>query len=131
MKTLGLVTMILCLLTAPLAGCSRNDGNAAVAAEALQVVVKTVPAVPHAGHKADFMVSILEQGRPVQQAGVTLYLEMRDMDHGENVVTLHETKPGEYRGKGAFPMAGEWVAHVRVERERGTESANAKLVVSD
>ncbi|WP_157722021.1 FixH family protein [Tumebacillus avium] len=123
--------MICCLLTTPLAGCSRNDGGSAAAAEALQVVVKTLPAVPHAGQKAEFVVSVLEQGRPVQEAGISLYLEMQDMDHGEHVVTLHEAKPGEYRGKGSFPMAGEWVAHVRVERERGTESANAKLVVSD
>lgn len=126
-----MVAMILCLLMTALSGCSRSDGSTAEAAEALQVVVKTVPAVPRAGQKADIVVSIMEAGRPVQQAGVSLYLEMREMDHGEHVVALRETKPGEYRGKGSFPMGGDWVAHVRVERARGTESANAELVVSE
>lgn len=127
----GIVAMILCLLMTALSGCSREDGSTAAAAEALQVVVQTVPAVPKAGQQADFVVSVKERGRPVQQAGVSLYLEMQDMDHGEHVVTLRETKPGQYIGKGSFPMGGDWVAHVRVERERGTESANAELVVSE
>ncbi|WP_157729523.1 FixH family protein [Tumebacillus algifaecis] len=123
--------LILSLLTVPLLGCSRSDSSVAPAVVPLAVSVQTDPAVPHAEQQTSFLVEVTERDKPVVQAEVSLYLEMREMDHGEHVIRLVETSPGQYRGAGTFPMSGTWVTHVRVKREQGTESVNGEVTVSD
>ncbi|MFD2171251.1 FixH family protein [Tumebacillus lipolyticus] len=123
--------LILCLLLGSAYGCGRADSGQMAVKAGISVEVKTVPEVPQADRPTTFQVSLTENGQPVEKASVSLHLEMQEMDHGDNEVKMQENAPGMYKGEGAFPMSGTWVAHIRVKRDQGTESTHVKLNVSD
>ncbi len=59
--------------------------------------------------------------QPVGGAEVELFLNMPDMNMGENKVRLTEKEPGVYAGKAVFTMKGNW--EVAVRASKGSESA--------
>ena len=129
MKRIRTVWMLMLLLTAALGvlGCSQSEGGSA--APAIDMKIDMEPKEPVAGQETAFHVSIAHDQDGLTGAQVTMFLEMKEMDHGENKIVLQEESPGVYRGKGTFPMSGEWVAHVRAEKGTVIQSANLPLIV--
>jgi hypothetical protein len=127
--TLALPLLVFVLASLCLSGCSRSDAGPPSATGTLQTVIETAPSPPHAGQDVKFTVRVTEGSQPLAKAQVSLFLEMSDMDHGENRVALQEQLPGVYAGTGRFSMAGAWLVHVRAEQNGRTETANVKLAV--
>ncbi|MBX5456028.1 MAG: copper resistance protein CopC/CopD [Thermogemmatispora sp.] len=59
-------------------------------------------------------VSDRQTQRPVTQVGVTLYLNMLDMDMGTEVLNLQPAADGSFSGQGDLTMSGNWSARVQI-----------------
>ncbi|WP_162179470.1 copper resistance CopC/CopD family protein [Thermogemmatispora carboxidivorans] len=59
-------------------------------------------------------VSDRQTQRPATQIGVTLYLNMLDMDMGTEVLNLQPATDGSFSGHGDLTMSGDWLARVQV-----------------
>jgi hypothetical protein len=112
-------------------GCSRADSGPIRVDQKIMVSMQTEPQKPLAKQPTMFHVKVNEEGKDLQHVDVTLFLEMKDMDHGENKVTLQEGPPGVYSGKGTFPMGGNWTAHLRAKTDEDTQTANIPVEVSE
>ncbi|MCX7568620.1 FixH family protein [Tumebacillus sp. DT12] len=128
-RSLLLIAMAALLL----GGCARSDSPPAQQG-GIHAVIETTPKQPVAGAETTFRVTVTKQERDEEIAGadVAMYLEMKEMDHGENRVSLNETaEPGVYSGTGTFPMGGIWTAHVRASVAGETRTANVELKVKE
>jgi copper transport protein len=59
-------------------------------------------------------VSNRQTQRPVTQVGVTLYLNMLDMDMGTEVLNLQPAADGSFSAQGDLTMSGNWSARVQI-----------------
>ncbi|WP_176728950.1 copper resistance CopC/CopD family protein [Thermogemmatispora onikobensis] len=59
-------------------------------------------------------VSDRQTQRPATQIGVTLYLNMLDMDMGTEVLNLQPAADGSFSGHGDLTMSGDWLARIQV-----------------
>ena len=117
------------LLALGAAGCSRAD--ATPVAQDLMVHFDSVPNPPVANQDVELRMHVMRGSQEVEGATVTAFVEMKEMDHGENRVTLQDLSGGVYSGHTKLPMGGEWIAHVRVEQNGKTETANVPFQVSE
>lgn len=117
------------LLGLCLAGCS--GGGTAEQKGGFQAVIETTPQQPITNQETAFKVTVTEpdQDAKMEKAKVSLFLEMTEMDHGENRIELTEAEPGVYQGNGKFPMPGNWLGHVRAEKDGKTHTTNVNLKV--
>lgn len=132
MKRMMLTSLILVtVLALLLAGCGGGQETPANQTNEIKATIETKPSKPAVNQETVFRVTVTEpnQAGNIEKAQVTLFLEMKEMDHGENRIALTEVEPGVYQGKGKFPMSGAWQAHVRVEKEGQTRSTNVDLKV--
>jgi len=127
MVSLVLVTVLALLLV----GCGGGQETPARQADEIAATIDMQPSKPAVNQETVFRVTVTEpkQGEKIEKAQVTLFLEMKEMDHGENRIALTEVEPGVYEGRGMFPMAGAWQAHVRAEKEGQSKSTNVDLKV--
>lgn len=123
--------MLTALLLVTVTGCSREDSGPVRLDQKITISMQTDPPQPVAKQPVNFQVKVNEQGKDIQHVDVMLFLEMKDMDHGENKITLQEGPPGVYSGKGSFLMGGNWVAHLRVKTTEDTQTANIPVKVID
>lgn len=129
-RSLLLIAMAALLL----GGCARSDSPPAQQGGGIHAAIETTPKQPVAGAETTFRVTVTKEERDEEIAGadVAMYLEMKEMDHGENRVSLKEmAEPGVYSGTGTFPMGGVWTAHIRAAVAGETLSANVELKVKD
>ncbi|MGC5325059.1 FixH family protein [Brevibacillus sp. SYSU BS000544] len=115
--------LVASLVLLSLTGCADNKQNS----ESLQgeyftatIAPATVP-VP-TGKEIVYTVNVSHAGQPVTGAKVEVALEMKEMDHGENLMKLTEKKPGVYEGTAILPMSGAWQAYIRIENEGKNET---------
>jgi hypothetical protein len=111
------------------AGCGGGKEAPVEQAKGIQATVATKPEQPVVGKETEFRVTVADDSGKVEKAKVTMFLEMKEMDHGENQIALQEVEPGMYQGKGTLPMEGIWVAHIRAEKEGQTRTSNVELKV--
>jgi hypothetical protein len=132
MKLKTRIGLLLCsLLLLAATGCSRADSGPIRVDQKIVISMQTEPQQPVAKKPTTFHVKVNEEGRDLSHVDVTLFLEMKDMDHGENKVTLQEGPAGVYSGTGTFPMGGEWTAHLRAKTDEDTQTANIPVQVSE
>ncbi|MGZ4112705.1 MAG: FixH family protein [Tumebacillaceae bacterium] len=124
-----ILPVLAALLLVAVTGCSRADSGPIRVDQKITISMQTNPQQPVAKQPTTFQVKVNEEGRDLQHVDVTLFLEMKDMDHGENKVVLQEGPPGVYSGKGTFPMGGDWVAHLRAKTDDDTQTANLPVQV--
>ncbi|MGB8955259.1 MAG: FixH family protein [Tumebacillaceae bacterium] len=110
-------------------GCARAD--ATLVDPGVQVQMQTMPQAPVAHQDVELRLHVMEDGQAVENAKVTAFLEMEEMDHGENRLSLQEQSGGNYSGRTRLPMGGQWIAHVRVEQNGHTDTANLPFQVSE
>ena len=129
-RQLGKGLLVVSMLTLLLVGCAGGQ-DAPTQSGGINAAIETKPQKPVANKDTEFRVSVTEPDRDVavEKAQVTLFLEMKEMDHGANQVELTEVEPGVYQGKGKFPMAGIWVAHIRAKQDKQTRTNNVELKV--
>jgi len=131
-RSLLLVAMAALLL----GGCARSDSAPTPQQQSggIHAAIETTPKQPVARTETTFRVTVTKQEKEEEIAGadVAIFLEMKEMDHGENRISLKETaEPGVYSGTGTFPMGGIWTAHVRAAFGGETQSANVELKVNE
>lgn len=106
------------------AGCAREETNPGGQEDHFSGKLTTVPNPPSAKSPAQFTLVLKDHsGQPVSDAEVELHLEMKEMDHGRNVVKMKpDTMPGVYTGTGKFAMDRTWEVYARIQssQEKGT-----------
>jgi nitrogen fixation protein FixH len=66
------------------------------------------------GEKVPLVLEIKNHGNPVAGLAVKAILEMKNMDHGQIEVVLHDDGNGIYKQNVQLPMDGDWVADVNI-----------------
>lgn len=117
------------LLVLGASGCARAD--AMPSAQGVQVKMETMPAAPVANQDMELRLHVMKDGHAVENAKVTAFIEMEEMDHGENRISLQEQSGGLYSGHARLVMGGRWIAHVRVEQNGQTDTANLPFQVHE
>ena len=102
-----------------LAGCARTTPAPPIAAPAgsfsLRLTVSPNP--PRPLDLTTFTIDAKDgEGEPLRNAAVTVDLAMPSMEMPKNEIACAEVKPGEYSGRGRFPMSGDWRANVTARR---------------
>ncbi|WP_438316481.1 FixH family protein [Sporosarcina sp. FA9] len=104
MKKLIFVVMFMLLV---ISGCDSN-----------KMVVSLEKAPEYTGGViSEFVVKIKEADNAVTGLDVIATLEMAKMDHGVIEVVMVDTGDGSYAGDVELPMAGEWIADVKVNNK--------------
>lgn len=114
------------LLTSCTTGNNANGGNEET--DGLQVqFVK--PDEITSGQKVEYTVKLMKDNQPINNADVTVSLEMVEMDHGKNGFRGKMTEPGVYKGEAVLPMGGDWAAYVKVDAagQKVTKSFDFKV----
>jgi hypothetical protein len=105
-------------------GCGREDSKSVGQDGNFSGKLTTSPNPPSAKSPAQFTLALNDRsGQPVPNATVELHLEMKEMDHGRNVVEMKQgEKPGVYTGTGKFAMDQTWEVYARIQssHERAT-----------
>lgn len=110
-------------------GCARAD--ATPLDQGVQVQLQTMPAAPVANQDVELRLRVTKGGHAVEHAKVTAFMEMEEMDHGENRISLQEQSGGIYSGHTRLAMGGQWIAHVRVEQNGHTDTSNLPFQVGE
>lgn len=96
------------LLIFILAGCgSASD---------YEVSLKTAPKY-NGENDYPIVVEVLENGKPVEGLNIVAPLEMAKMDHGTIEVQFKDNGNGQYESSVELPMAGEWIANMKAEKD--------------
>lgn len=81
----------------------------------MRVTLAMRPAHPRQMDPVSFTVMAVDkEGKPVQNAHVSVELVMPFMEMGRNAVAFEPTGPDAYKGSGRFTMSGEWNVVVSV-----------------
>ena len=148
MTRISAAAIVVALAAAVTAGCGGSnqqntsegmssmpaaDAGSAAGAQAVDIVLKSVPDPPATGTNA-FEVMVMSGGQSVTDADVSVELFMAampamNMPEMKNTVMLTHQKDGTYTGTGQVTMAGMWDATVMVKR-RGTEIGSKKMQVT-
>lgn len=66
------------------------------------------------GEKVPLVLEIKDHGKPVAGLVVKAVLEMKEMDHGQIKVLLHDNGDGIYKENVQLPMNGDWIADLNI-----------------
>jgi len=66
--------------------------------------------------KNDVRISIAEHGRPLRQAGVTLFIGNLSTKTHDRSTPMRETAPGIYTAQTVIPFNGVWLVRVDMEK---------------
>lgn len=77
------------------------------------------------------VLSIMDDGTPVESLDVIATLEMARMDHGLIEVIFKEKEPGIYEGEVKLPMAGEWIANIVITEDGKTAEKTIEFDVDE
>jgi hypothetical protein len=110
-------------------GCARADAKPVD--QDVQVQLQTMPQAPVAHQDVELRLHVTKDGQAVENAKVTAFLEMEEMDHGENRISLQEQSGGNYSGRTRLAMGGQWTAYVRVEQNGHIDTVNLPFQVSE
>lgn len=125
-KIVGVIFLSIVLVTA---GCSQQEVSPSGQEGNLIGELMTSPNPPSARKPTQFTLSLKDRaGQPVSDAKVELHLEMKEMDHGRNVVEMKPANtPGKYTGIGKFAMDQTWEVYARIQSAK--QNATLKFQV--
>lgn len=112
----------------PAADCDIDHGRCVKEAGGLVIVFDAEPKPVRAMRELTFLAVVTKDGRPIQNAAVSIDLTMPGMVMGQNVVKLFHTGNGSYKGKGVIVRCPSgkklWKASVSVQRSGNTAAAD-------
>ena len=113
MRTLTFVLLGLLLA----AGCGGRGDPRLQSSGGLQAQCTPVPDPPRTGHDSGFVITLTQNGAPVQEAGVVIATFFKGLNQTGPVATCRETTPGRYEAtEVSTGMGGKWEAEVTVSR---------------